>query len=234
MRPRQRKELAVLHEDNHLLIIDKPAGMPSQPDRTGDPDVLTLGKALIKERYNKPGAVFLGLVHRLDRPSSGVMVLARTSKSASRLSEQFRDKTIRKTYLALLEGVPEEGAVYQDWLIKEYERVKLVPQGTKGAKKASLKVIKVIRFGALSLVQVELETGRSHQIRIQFSERGHPLVGDFRYRSRRELDGRNLALHAGVLEFNHPTKKDRLRFATLVPSTWPEDVQEAGNRLLGM
>ena len=233
MRSRDMNELPVLHEDNHLLVVDKPAGMPSQPDRTRDADVLTLGKALIKERYNKPGAVFLGLVHRLDRPASGVMVLARTSKAASRLSDQFRQKSIQKTYLALVEGAPKEGEVLEDWLKKEHEKVKRVEQGTKGAKKARLKIEKVIRFGPVSLVQISLYTGRAHQIRIQFSERGHPLVGDFRYRSRRELAGRNLALHAGALELDHPTKKDRMRFVAMVPRTWPHEVQEAGNRLIG-
>ena len=226
--------LPVLFEDNHLLVVDKPAGMPSQPDRTGDPDVLTIGKAIIKERYNKPGAVFLGLVHRLDRPASGVMVLARTSKSASRLSEQFREKTIRKTYLALVEGTPVKGDMYEDWMLKDRERVQVVEKGTRGAKKANLQIKDVVRFGPVSLVRIILETGRSHQIRVQFSERGHPLVGDFRYRSRRELDGKNLALHAGDLAFQHPTKKDRINFSSLVPPTWPADVQEAGNRLLGI
>ena len=226
--------LSVFYDDNHLLVVEKPAGIPSQPDRSGDLDALTMGKQIVKERYNKPGAVFLGLVHRLDRPASGVMVFARTSKSASRLSEQFRDKTIRKTYLALVKGAPVEGEVLEDYLLKDRDGVRVVEEGSRGARRARLQISTVKRFGKVSLVEIILETGRAHQIRVQLSSRGFPLVGDFRYGSRQELDGKNLALHAGKLELNHPTKKDRMFFVSMVPLTWPPDVQDAGNRLLGL
>lgn len=225
--------LPVLYVDNHLLVIDKPAGVLSQEDRTSDADVLTLAKAWVKVEYEKPGKVYLGLVHRLDRPASGVMVLARTSKAAARLSEQFRNRTISKTYLALVSGMPEDGEVYEDWLLKRSETVQVVDEHYRGAKHAKMRVHVVRKIGQMSLIRVELSTGRAHQIRVQCAHRGHPIVGDFRYGSRSELDGRNLALHAFSLGLEHPTKKKRMTFHALPPATWPDDAIDVAARLTG-
>jgi len=223
--------LKVIYEDNHLLVVDKPAGILSQGDRTGDPDVVSMGKAWVKERYNKPGAVYLGLVHRLDRPASGLMVLARTSKAASRLSLQFQKRTVGKTYFALVEGTISGAGVMEDYLQKKSEIVRVVGEKMEGAKKAVLQYrllhafLDVKGYPVCSLVEIELETGRSHQIRVQFASRGFPLIGDFRYGSKSELDGRNLALHAARLSILHPTKKDPVSWESPLPNSWPEQVR---------
>jgi RluA family pseudouridine synthase len=225
--------LPVLYLDNHLLVVVKPPGMLSQADRTGDADVLTIGKALVKERFDKPGNVFLGLVHRLDRPASGVMVLARTSKAAARLAEQFRGRTVGKEYLALVEGTLEGGDEWTDFLVKVDEAVRRAAEGEPGAKEARLRWTAIAGGPGTSLVQVALETGRAHQVRVQFAERGHPLVGDFRYGSRRPLDGRTLALHCVRLSIDHPTRGDRMTWSAPPPDSWPPDAREAAARWIG-
>jgi RluA family pseudouridine synthase len=222
--------LPVLYLDNHLLVLVKPPGMLSQADRTGDTDVLTLGKALVKERFDKPGNVFLGLVQRLDRPASGVMVLARTSKAAARLAEQFRARTVGKDYVALVEGTLEGGDEWTDFLVKEDQAVRRAAEGEPGAKEARLRWAAIAGFPGATLVHVALETGRAHQVRVQFAGRGHPLVGDFRYGSGRELDGRNLALHCARLSIDHPTRGERLSWSAAPPDAWPRDAREAASR----
>ena len=198
--------------DNHLLVVVKPAGLLSQADRTGDPDVLTLGKALVKAHFGKPGDVFLGLVHRLDRPVSGLMVLARTSKAAARLSAQFRERTLAKTYVAVVEGAPGTGGTMEDFLLKADEAVRVVPAGTPGAKAARLSWQALAHAAGRTLVAVQLETGRAHQIRVQFATRGHPLAGDRRYGAARPwlLGGvpGGIALHSAALTFAHPTRPE--------------------------
>lgn len=228
--------ILVIYEDNHLLVVNKPAGVLSQGDRTGDLDLLTMGKAWVKDRYNKPGAVFLGLVHRLDRPASGVMLFARTSKAASRLAAQFKERSVQKVYLALVEGRTPGAGAWEDYLLKgdlakSREDVRVVASGTAGAKEARLEMKTLHRFAAsgnlpeCSLIEIKLETGRTHQIRVQCSTRGFPLIGDFRYGSRTELDGKNLALHAARLELMHPTKKEQMSWSSPVPTTWPGHVR---------
>jgi RluA family pseudouridine synthase len=210
----------VLHLDNHLLVIAKPPGMLSQADQTGDLDVVSWGKAYLKARFEKPGNVFLGLVHRLDRPASGVMVLARTSKAARRLTEQFRDRLPEKRYLAILEGHLDGWGHWTDYLVKEGQQVRVVEAAHPGAKRAELRWQVVAQEGDATLADVRLLTGRAHQIRVQFAHRGVPLLGDVRYGAQEELDGRNLALHAYQLRVEHPTKRSMMTFSALPPATW--------------
>ncbi len=221
----------ILFVDNHLLVINKPAGMLAQADRTGDPDVLTLGKAYLKERFDRPGKVFLGLVHRLDRPVSGVMVLARTSKAAARLSAQFRERTPHKAYLALVEGrLTETAGSYTDFLLKTGRRVDVVADGRGGRAVLHWRVVATGR--AETLVAVRLETGRPHQIRVQFAHRGHPLVGDLRYGATRPFDGRNLALHCYRLAVIHPTLRTPVAWTAPPPETWRGPWYEAALDLM--
>ena len=219
--------LPVLHLDNHLLVVNKPAGLLSQADITGDEDVLTLGKAFLKERFDKPGNVFLGLVHRLDRPASGVMVLARTSKAASRLADQFRRRMPAKHYLALVEGAPrQETGRLEDHLVKQDRHVHVADAKASEARFAAL-TYQVRGRGKwmgrdVSIVEIQLETGRAHQIRVQFASRGAPLVGDIRYGAQTEFDGRNLALHAVSLTVDHPTLRTPMTWSAPLPETWGE------------
>lgn len=224
--PQGHPLLSVLYLDNHLLVVDKPAGVLVQEDRTGDLDLLTAGKAYLKDRYDKPGNVYLGLVHRLDRPVSGVMVFARTSKAAARLSEQFRRRTPTKGYLALVEGRLERGGRWEDHLAKRDRHVHVVPPSAPDARRAVLSCNPVARLGSRTLVAIALETGRPHQIRVQLAHHGHPIVGDLRYGARHELDGRNLALHAYALTIEHPTRRVAMTWRSAPPPTWG-DAQDA-------
>jgi 23S rRNA pseudouridine1911/1915/1917 synthase len=199
--------------DNHLLVVVKPAGLLAQADRTGDPDVLTLAKAFLKERFQKPGAVFLGLVHRLDRPVSGVMMLARTSKAAARLSEQFRARTVGKHYVALVEGRLAGQGTRVDWLRKRDERVERVAEGTPGAQRAALAWQALGTREGRTLVAVHLETGRAHQIRVQMAALGHPIAGDGRYGARSAWAPGTIALHSAVLRVAHPTHRTPMTFS---------------------
>lgn len=214
--------MQILYLDNHLLAVVKPAGTPVQADRSGDDDLLSQGKRLLKDRFAKPGNVFLGLVHRLDRPVSGVMVFARTSKAAARLGEQFRRRTVAKRYLAVVEGQLRGEGRLENWLVKKDERVRVVSPSTPGAKQARLvwSGLATDKARNLSLLEVGLETGRAHQIRVQLAKAGHPIRGDLRYGAATELDGRNLALHCISLGVEHPTTKQRLSWSTPPPPTW--------------
>lgn len=210
----------VLFCDNHLLAVCKPAGLPAQQDRTADPDIVTLLKGYLKQRFAKPGNVYLGLVHRLDRPVSGVMVLARTSKAAARLSEQFRDGAPHKRYIALVEGTVTGRGRCEDYLCKEHETVRIVPKNYPGALHAELSWQARAFRGGVSLLDVDLKTGRPHQIRVQLAGRGLRILGDFRYGSRREFDGRNLALHCYRLGLAHPVLKTQESWTAPPPCTW--------------
>lgn len=213
---------SILYMDNHLLVINKPAGMLVQGDATGDLDLLTAGKKYLKERFDKPGNVFLGLVHRLDRPVSGVMVFARTSKAASRLGTQFRARTVHKIYLAMVEGkMPEQGRLV-NYVRKDHKTVRVVDEDHPKGLRAELSYERVAQKKGRSIVKVKLSTGRPHQIRVQLANQGHPIIGDFKYGSKIELDGWNLALHSSELEIEHPTQQKQMKWTAPVPATWQE------------
>lgn len=209
------ENLNVLYEDNHIIVVVKPVNIPSQGDKTGDEDMLTIIKKYLKEKYNKPGEVYLGLIHRLDRPTGGVMVFAKTSKAASRLSEQVRNKEFHKKYLCIVDGkLEKEKDVLKDYLWKNEKTntSKVVKEGTKNAKEAILdyEVLKYNEEINLSVIKVNLHTGRHHQIRLQFSSRNHSLYGDQKYGTRGR--GKQLALWAFSLSIIHPISKERMEF----------------------
>lgn len=212
----------ILYEDNHLLVVEKPVNMPVMEDSSKDPDLLTLLKQDIKVRYNKPGEVFLGLVHRLDRPVGGVMVFARTSKAASRLSRQVQEHTIKKTYQAVIQGKTKDQDILKDYLIKDRckNRVTVTTSNNPDGKSAELSYCCLVRQDSLSLVEIQLKTGRSHQIRVQFSSRGMPLWGDQRYNPQAH-PGQQIALWASKLTLEHPTTKETMTFISQPPTTVP-------------
>ena len=208
----------VIYEDNHLLVVEKPQNVLVQADNTNDLDLLTSLKKYIKEKYNKPGEVYLGLVHRLDRPVGGVMVFARTSKAASRLSNMIRMHEFEKNYLAIVEGkVPDEG-VFEDYLLKlENENRTIVDKNGKYSKLS----YKLLSYkDGLSLVKIKLDTGRSHQIRVQFSSRGYALWGDQKYNSKAKV-GEQIALWSYELKFKHPVREELMNFKCNPPLKYP-------------
>ena len=209
------EKLNVIYEDNHIIVVEKPVNIPSQGDKTGDIDMLTIIKKYIKEKYNKPGDVYLGLVHRLDRPVGGIMVFAKTSKAAGRLSEQVRVKDFKKKYLVIVDGKMEaEKGFLEDYLLKneKLNMSKVVKEGTKNAKLAKLdyEVVKYNEETNLSLLKINLHTGRHHQIRVQLSNSGHSIYGDQKYGTRGR--GKQIALWAYKLKFTHPVTKKELEF----------------------
>lgn len=216
----QAIDLDIRYLDNHLMVVYKEPSMLSQADDTGDPDLITLGKQYLKTRFNKPGNVYLGLVHRLDRPASGLMVLARTSKSAARLTAQFKARKVQKRYLAIIEGNLDGEGTWQDYLVKQSGRSRVASKANKDAKEARLAWRALATRDGLTLVDIELFTGRAHQIRLQFSSRGYPLLGDKRYGSKGELDGRNLALHSYRLGIEHPTQREPMDWTAPPPPSW--------------
>lgn len=204
-----RVEPKVLLEDNHLLFVAKPHSMPAQPDPSGDLSLLDWVKSYLKQRYSKPGEAFVGLVHRIDRPAGGVMVFAKTSKAAGRLHPQFRDRTLTKSYLAVVHGQTPEAGHLVDHLRKnaKQNRSYVVSPEAKGAKRAELRFSLLESARELSLLEVELMTGRHHQIRAQLAAHGYPLVGDVKYGAKRPLRGGKIALWSGRLGLLHPISK---------------------------
>ena len=214
-------QLEVLFEDNHLLVINKPVGLPTQGVVEGAASVVTAAKAYLKQKYRKPGKVYLGVVSRLDASVSGVLVLARTSKAAARLNEQFRERTVKKTYWAVVEHPPDPPAgELTDWLKKDEksQQMTVVTRHTIGALKAKLTYRTLNKQPQGCLIEVELETGRKHQIRVQLAHLGCPILGDRKYGSRRTLPA-GIALHAHLLEIAHPIGKEWLRFVAPVPKS---------------
>ena len=202
-----KNDLEILYEDNHIIVVVKPFNILSQSDDTKDIDMLTLIKSYLKEKYNKPGNVYLGLIHRLDRPTGGIMVFAKTSKAASRLSEQIRLNLFTKKYLAIVSGYFDEKAgVFEDYILKKEDNSSVISNLGKYAK-LEYEVLK--EKSNLSLVNILLHTGRHHQIRVQFASRNHPLYGDQRYG---KSSKKQLALFAYYLSFNHPVTKEKLEF----------------------
>lgn len=219
------QKLKVIYEDNHIIVVEKIPNVPSQSDKTGDIDMLTMVKQYIKEKYNKPGNVYLGLVHRLDRPVGGIMIFAKTSKAASRLSDQVREKIFKKKYLAVVDGkIENKSGTLEDYLYKDERNniSKVVNKNKKNAKFAKLdyEVIKYDEVKNLSLVKVNLHTGRHHQIRVQLSNFGHSIFGDQKYGTRGQ--GKQIALWAYELTINHPITKEEMTFKDLPESvgTW--------------
>ena len=214
--------LDVLFEDNHCLAVDKPAGLLTMGDSSGQPTLVDAARDYLKRKYNKPGNVFVGVVHRLDRPVSGVVLFARTSKGASRLSEQFRLRTVEKTYHALVEGnvSPPEG-ILRNRLVKDRARnvVAVVDEDDDDGQDCVLAYRRLRKSGRLTLVEIRPETGRSHQIRVQLSNHGWPIAGDKKYGSKIHVDG-FIGLHAASLTFQHPTSKETITVSADAPKGW--------------
>lgn len=213
--------MKIIYEDNHLLVVLKPINIPVQEDDSKDLDMLTYLKKYLKEKHNKPGNVYLGLVHRLDRPVSGIMVFAKTSKAASRLSEQIRNHTFKKEYMAVLCGKTPKKDILVDKLLKN-PKTNTTIVSVKG-KEAILSYELIKYKNNYSLVKINLETGRSHQIRVQFSSRGYPLYGDQRY-NKKALPKQQIALFANRLEFIHPVTKEKLFFEEELPNFEPWNI----------
>lgn len=212
--------MTILYEDEQLLVVRKPPGILAQPDRTGDEDVLTWGKKyLVEKGASDP---FLGLVHRLDRPTSGVMVLARTSAAARALSAQFRERTVQKQYLALVEGTLRGIGTWHDYIAKLNRRPRIVSPKHPEGKRAALDWQALAREGGNTLLQFQLHTGRPHQIRLQAAERQHPVVGDGRYGASASWPGGGIALHHAVLRVDAPEQSRRLTFVAEVPDEWEQ------------
>ena len=212
-----------IFEDNHLLILNKPAGLLSQADSTGNPDAVTTAKQYIKQKYNKPGNVYIGLVHRLDLPVSGAMVLARTSKAARRLSEAFRERNVEKTYTAIVQGDLRGSGIMEDYLCKSADRAYAVSE-KEGGRYAKLKWEAVHFKGNYTWITIELITGRAHQIRCQFSDRGFPVLGDVRYGAHAVpfLGTHRIALHCRHLCFAHPVTGNPFHVAAPLPGIWEQ------------
>lgn len=214
----------IIYEDNHVLVVEKPVNVPVQKDESNDADLLTILKEDLKVRYNKPGNVYLGLIHRLDRPVGGVMVFAKTSKAASRLSDQVRLRKFGKVYLAVVHGRLDKGeGTLEDYLLKDSKTniVSVVDRNVPGAKQAVLDFCVMKEFEGLSLVRIKLNTGRSHQIRVQFSNYGHPLYGDQKYGQNLNRPGQQIALWSHEIVFHHPVTKEEMRFTSEPPEEKP-------------
>lgn len=207
----------IIYEDNHLLVVEKPINVPVQADKSGDEDLLSMLKKYLKEKHNKPGDVYLGLVHRLDRPVGGVMVFAKTSKAASRLSKQIQKHEFKKIYMAVTQGKVSENGVFKDKLKKD-EKTNITTVSEDG-KEAELSYNLVGFLNNLSLVRISLKTGRSHQIRVQFASRKIPLYGDQKYNPNAVKD--QIALFASKIEFKHPITKEVMSFELPLPERYP-------------
>jgi 23S rRNA pseudouridine1911/1915/1917 synthase len=217
--------LEILHEDNHLLAVSKPAGVASAHFQGDNQTIDRLVKHYLKVKYDRPGNVFLGIVHRLDKPVTGVLLFARTSKAAARLSEQFREGTVEKVYWVVVEGaVAAEAGSLEDWLKVDRsassKRVEVVVAMESGARQALLHFQKLGEHGGLTLLEVRPQTGRTHQLRVQLAHRGHPVYGDARYGSIHTF-GRAIALHARSLTFMHPVRYEPITLTAEVPREWP-------------
>ena len=217
----------VIYEDNHLLVVEKPVNILSQGDDTNDKDMVNLLKQYVKEKYNKPGNVYIGLIHRLDRPVGGAMVFAKTSKAASRLSEQVRNKTFKKTYRAVIHGsMTKESDTLKDYLYKNKSTnmVSVVRKDHNEAKNAELSYETLDKKDGFSLMEIDLKTGRSHQIRVQFASRRHPLFGDQRYGQDVNKVGQQISLWSNKIEIEHPTTKEKMEFICEPPQEYPWDL----------
>lgn len=219
-------KIKVLYEDNHLIIVEKPVNIPVQEDISADEDLLTIVKQDIKERFQKPGNVYLALIHRLDRPVGGAIVFAKTSKAASRMSDLLRKHEMERVYRVTVRGnVKEDSETLTHHLLKNREKnqVSAVSSKNKHAKKAVLdyEVIKRLPEAKLTLIEVTLQTGRSHQIRVQLREIGHPIYGDQKYGAKVNTVGEQIALWSYKIAFIHPIRGERVEVVCQPPKTYP-------------
>jgi len=214
-------DLQILFEDNHLLVVNKPAALATMGAAGHQTTLLSLCKDYLKQKYAKPGNVYLGVVSRLDSLVTGAVVFARTSKAAARLTEQFRTREVAKTYWAVVEGEVEPAGRCVNWLLHDdrAERVRVVGSGVPDAREARLRFRRLAAVGANSLLEVELETGRKHQIRVQLADHGCPILGDRKYGSSRTFPA-GIALHARRLVFRHPVGGRTLTFEAPLPRAW--------------
>jgi 23S rRNA pseudouridine1911/1915/1917 synthase len=216
--------IRVIFEDNHIIVVEKPQNMPTQADSSKDLDLLSYVKEYLRVKYNKPGDAFIGLVHRLDRPAGGIMIFAKTSKAAGRLSEQIRSHTFEKSYLAVVMGkLNKRQDCLRDFLLKDENTntVKVVGDQVKNSKEAILEYNVEKYSNGLSLVRINLKTGRSHQIRVQFSNIGNPLYGDYKYNNNLKSEGKKLSLWSNSISFLHPTLKAEMTFTCPTPKEYP-------------
>jgi len=216
--------LQVLYEDNHLLAVNKSAGLATMGTPAGKPSLLEAARGYLKERYQKPGNVYLGVVSRLDAPVTGVVLFARTSKAARRLTQQFRTQTLQKRYWTLVEGKVTPGAgTWVDWIGQDerHRRMRIVGPTLPGAKEARLAYRRLRMVDDTSLLEIDLHTGRKHQIRLQLAHRGHPILGDRKYGGRRPF-GDGIALHCRSLLIHHPSKPDVVALEAPLPLSWQE------------
>jgi 23S rRNA pseudouridine1911/1915/1917 synthase len=214
--------LEILFEDNHCLAVDKPAGALSTHYQGGEETLDRAAKAYLKRKYHKPGNVFLGVVHRLDRPVSGVLLFARTSKAAARLAEQFREGSVEKVYWAVVEGeVARQAGSLEDWLYRDRQRgrVEVVPPGSEGARQALLHYQKRAGHAGLTLMEIRPQTGRTHQLRVPLALHGHPIYGDAKYGAVHTFS-RGIGLHARSLTFLHPVRYEPVTLTAEVPRPW--------------
>ena len=224
----EMKKLDILYEDNHIIAVNKSSSDIVQGDKTGDETLSDRVKAYIKKKYDKPGEVFLGVVHRLDRPVSGVVLFARTSKALSRLNKMFQEKTIKKTYWALVAELPtEDTGRLRHYILKNSEKNKsyAFPKPRNGAKEAILNYRLVSGLKNYFMLEVDLETGRHHQIRCQLAKIGCPIRGDLKYGFPRSNKDGSISLHARKIEFEHPVKKEPITIIASTPETenlWKE------------
>lgn len=223
-------EMEILHLDDDLLAVCKPPGLLAQPDHTGAPDVLSRAKAEMAEHTGEPDP-FVGLVHRLDRPTSGIMVLARTSAAARVLSAQFRERTVSKQYIAVVEGTLRGIGTWTDYIVKRERQPSLVPPDDPEGKRAQLDWQALARTEKRTLVQVQLKTGRPHQIRLQASGRGHPVVGDARYGA--ATAGEGILLHHAILRIDPPSDPRRLTLTAKPPSQWARLIDDEMQAAIG-
>ena len=215
-------DLSVIYEDNHILVVNKAAGLLVQGDQTGDESLIDIAKRYIKDKYQKPGNVFLGLVHRLDRPTTGVIVLARTSKALTRLNQQFKDRLTKKVYRAVVSGSPEPKARLEHFLRKNSSQNKSFhyPKNTLNTKHAILRYRYIEQLRSYHVLEIELETGRHHQIRVQLAAVGLHIKGDLKYGAKRPNQNGSIHLHAQSLALAHPTTKEEMKFI----APYPDDV----------
>lgn len=214
--------LKVLYEDNHLLVVNKPAMLPTMGVAESEPSLLKIAKEYIRDKYQKPGNVYLGIVSRLDTPVTGVTILARTSKAAARLSESFRERRVQKLYWAVVAGeLPEPSGTLEHYLRKDerHRKVHVTNAAAPDAQLARLRFRALNSSGGYTLLEIELETGRKHQIRVQLAKHGFPIMGDRKYGSDRSFP-QGIALHARQLVVSHPVQEETMTFVAPVPKSW--------------